>query len=83
MARTKKTTMSDMPQHASVGRYKPTKEDEARERRYRAEDALRTLSRAEEIRSDRGLMRDVKSHAKDQIKAVSRVLGKPSARGSK
>lgn len=60
-----------------VGAAVPTmsKDSDARERKYRAEDALRTLSRADEIRSDKGLMRDVKSHAKQQIKVASKVLG--------
>lgn len=48
-----------------------------RERQYRAEDALRTLTRADEIRRDAALMRDVKSHAKQQIKTVGRVLQRP------
>lgn len=52
----------------------PRAEDEAREKKYRAEDALRTLKRAEEIRSDRELMRDVKICAKADMKAVSRVI---------
>lgn len=51
--------------------------DTAERDRYRAEDALRTLKRAEEIRGDRELMRDVKSYAKQEIKNVARVLGKP------
>lgn len=56
-------------------------EHERREKQYRAEDALRTLTRADEIRRDAGLMRDVKSHAKTQIKTAARVLGgKPKGR---
>lgn len=46
-----------------------------REDRYRAQDALRTLTRAEEIKKDRGLMREVKKEAKAQIKATSHVIG--------
>ena len=42
-----------------------------RERKYRAEDAIRTLTRAEEIRKDKGLMRDVKSEAKRISKTLS------------
>lgn len=38
--------------------------------RYRAEDALRTITRAEECRRDKALMREVKKLAKTQVKAV-------------
>lgn len=48
----------------------------AQERQYRAEDALRTIARAEEIRKDAGLMREVKTHAKRQIASLSRVTRK-------
>ncbi len=41
------------------------------ERRYRAQDAARTLARAEEIRRDKALMKDVKSHVKMMSKACS------------
>lgn len=39
------------------------------ERKYRAKDAADTLARAEEIRKDKDLMRDVKSHVKNISKA--------------
>jgi len=45
----------------------------AQEMRWKAEDALRTLSRAEEIRSDKSLMRAVQNHAKAQVAALSKV----------
>lgn len=38
--------------------------------RYRAEDALRTITRAEECKRDKDLMRHVKALAKTQVKAV-------------
>lgn len=38
--------------------------------RYRAEEALRTITRAEECRRDKPLMREVKKLAKTQVKAV-------------
>lgn len=41
------------------------------ERRYKAEDAARILARAEEIRKDKILMKDVKSHVKMMNKACS------------
>lgn len=40
--------------------------DEARERRYRAESALETLTRAEEHKKDKALMKDVKAVAKER-----------------
>lgn len=46
---------------------KMTKEDEARRRRYAAEDGLRTLNQAEEIRSDKQRMADIKSLANEQM----------------
>lgn len=42
------------------------KEDEARERRWRAESALETLTRAEEHKKDKALMKDVKAIAKER-----------------
>lgn len=47
--------------------YKRTKDDEARERRYAAEDGLRAIQRAEEIRANKSLMADVKALAAEQI----------------
>lgn len=49
-----------------------TKEWEARERRMRAEDGLRTLRQAEECRKDKALMKDIKALAKEQMKVVSK-----------
>lgn len=40
------------------------------ERRYRAEDGMRTLARAEEIRKDKALMKDIKTQAKALQKAI-------------
>ncbi len=40
------------------------------ERRYRAQDALHTISRAEEHKKDPALMRDVRKLAQDHAKAV-------------
>jgi len=45
-------------------------------RRYRAEEAMRTLMRASEHMKDKGLMRDVKKLAKAQAEALNKV-GKP------
>lgn len=54
--------------------YKRTKEDEARERRYRAEDGLRTLQRADEIKRDKQLCNDIKALAKEQVKAAQKFI---------
>lgn len=53
-----------------------TKREMEEQRRYRAEDALRTITRAEEIKRDRPLMKDVKQCARDQAKVLGSVLGK-------
>ena len=66
----RKKTVSDVPMAASPMREKDYAE---REKRYRAEEAIRTLTRADEIRKDRGLMRDVKSEAKRQAKTLGAI----------
>lgn len=53
-----------------------TKDDEARERRYKAEDALRDIERAEGHKKDGALMRDVKALSKEKIKILGKVCGK-------
>lgn len=50
------------------------------DRKYRAEDALRTLSRADEIKRDGSLMRDLKKLAQQQVAALSKVAG-PDKKG--
>lgn len=50
-------------------------EDEAwqtRERKYKAEEALSTIERAEGHKRDKALMRDVKALAKDKIKCLDK-----------
>lgn len=44
-----------------------------RERKWEVEDALRTMQRAKELEKDKGLMRDVKKLANEQIKALKEV----------
>lgn len=44
--------------------------DEARERKYRAEDALRTMKEMKKIEADKALMRDAKALAKDEMKKL-------------
>lgn len=41
--------------------------------KYRARDALSTLSRAEEIKRDKPLMKAVKAEARNQVKSLSKV----------
>ncbi len=43
------------------------------DRRYRAEDAVRTLTRAEEIKRDPKLMADVKAHAAHQAMHLKKI----------
>jgi hypothetical protein len=47
--------------------------DKERERRYRAEDALRAISRAEEVKADKGLMKDVKQLAREQADNLKKI----------
>lgn len=68
----------DYPSPVSSG--KSSEADQMRQRRYRAEDALRTLIRAEEIKRDGQLMADIKVVAAEQAKALSAVEKKSSGR---
>ncbi len=52
-----------------------TKEDIDRERKYKAEDALRTVSRYHEIKKDKRLCSDMKELAKAQVMALNKVVG--------
>lgn len=61
-----------MPTDCPVS-YKPNKADVDRERRYAAEDALRSIQRADEVRRDKDLMKDVKALVKEQVKAVGKI----------
>ncbi len=47
----------------------------APDRKYEAQEALRTLKRADEIQRDRGLMKVVKCCARDEMKALAKVTG--------
>lgn len=60
----------DVPSTAS---YKPSKLEVERERRYRAESAIRTLKEADEIKRDKDLMKDCKQYVKEQAKTVSKL----------
>lgn len=52
---------------------KESKEHEARERRWKAEDALRTMKEYEKIKSDGRLMGDVKKLAKEEIDKLKKI----------
>ncbi len=56
------------PSTAEVAKpYPQTKEQRDRERRYAAEDALRAIQRAEEVKANKSLMADVKALANEQV----------------
>lgn len=46
---------------------------EARERKYRAEDALRDLERAEGHKRDKSLMNDVKKLAREKAASLKKI----------
>lgn len=46
------------------------------DKRWKTEDAMRTLMRAEELKKDKGLMRDVEAMAKEQAQKLSGLCGK-------
>jgi hypothetical protein len=48
--------------------------DEDHMRKYRAKDAFETLTRAEEFKRDKSLMKDVKAHARNHAKVVAAVI---------
>ena len=52
------------------------KDYEAKEKRYRAEEALRDIERAERHKRDKELMKHVKSVAKEKIATMNKVCGK-------
>lgn len=51
----------------------------AADKRWQTEDALRTLTRAQEIQKDRGMMKDVKALAREQAKTLAKVC-KPNGK---
>lgn len=52
--------------------YKQSKEDLEHQRRYAAEDGLRAIQRAEEIKEDKRLMGDIKTLAQEQVSNLKR-----------
>lgn len=76
----KKTALSKVAQKPVpvkiVSDCKPMSTDkdyEAREKKWRAEDDLRALQRAEEIRRDKSRMSEVKKCANEQMKALKTI----------
>jgi len=51
----------------------PVEVDNAERMRYRAEDALRDIERAEAHRKDKALMKSVKTLAKEKVKCLSKI----------
>lgn len=60
--------------NAAPVEYKVTKEDRERERKYRAEDGLRTIQRAEEIKADKQCMADIKALATKQVNDLKKFM---------
>ena len=53
--------------------YTPTPAEKAERRKWEIEDALRTVQRAEEIKRDKTMMKDVKAMAKEKMKDLKKV----------
>lgn len=49
------------------------KVDGDRERKWKAEDALRTVKEYERVRSDKSLMKDVKKLAQDEMRKLKQI----------
>ena len=52
----------------------PSKSSMDQERKWRAEDDLRTLRRAAEVQADKGRVRDAQKIAKQEFAALERVI---------
>lgn len=50
-----------------------TRDMDARERKWRAEDALRDIERAEGHKRDKTLMKDVQSLAKEKMNSLKKI----------
>lgn len=49
--------------------------DDAREKKWRAEDDFRTATRYKEIEADKSRMREMKKHARSQVQMAKSVCG--------
>lgn len=72
MAKTKKNPLPVAKTSSPVD-VRPSKDYEAQERRYKAEEAMRTMERAEEFKKDKSLMKDIKGLAKEKIKNLGKI----------
>lgn len=54
----------------AINKSYPSAEDEKRERKWRAEEDIRTMQRAAEIKADKERVKAMKEHATEQIKAL-------------
>lgn len=68
-----KSVVSASPAPSVVVERKPSKEDIEREKKWRAEDDIRTLQRAEEIKRDKERMTMAKRVAKDQVQDLKKI----------
>lgn len=58
-----------------MGIIKMSKEDKAREEKWKVESAMDTIRRFNEIQKDKALMGKVKQLANEQLKMVSGITG--------
>lgn len=56
-----------------VNEASPAKSDDSRERKWKAEDALRDIERAEGHKRDAKLMGDVKKLAKEKVNSLKKI----------
>lgn len=62
-----------------MGIIKMSKEDKAREEKWKVESAMDTIRRFNEIQKDKALMGKVKQLANEQLKMVSGIAGAKKA----
>lgn len=74
MKKSNKLPIATSPAVCAPPSYKQSKADIDRNRRYQAEDALRDIQRVEGYKQNKQLMSDVKSLAKEQLQALSKVV---------
>lgn len=58
-----------------MGIIKMSKEDKAREEKWKVESAMDTIRRYGEIQKDKALMNKVKQMANEQVKMVNNIAG--------
>lgn len=76
MAKAVKNKMAGMIREAAPMPRESTSQEKAERRKWEAQDALRTITRAEEIKRDRSLMAEVKKCAREQVKSLECVTKK-------